>query len=204
MAMREGMDYPHDRLRYNWKLLMKNHPHDSICGCSIDAVHREMETRFEKSLEVSEQIVEDAKEFMASEIDTSFFGKYGKSAIPFVVWNTVGWNRTETTEVTLDLYKDDKDDLTQAYRELENFPLDEWRLINHKGKEIPCEIKDQGVQFGYILPEDAFRKRYMSRQVTVSFQTEIEAMGYRTFALVPGKKIAFEKESLITGQNRIQ
>ena len=103
MAMREGMDYPHDRLRYNWKLLMKNHPHDSICGCSIDAVHREMETRFEKSLEVSEQIVEDAKEFMASEIDTSFFGKYGKSAIPFVVWNTVGWNRTETTEVTLDL-----------------------------------------------------------------------------------------------------
>ena len=106
--------------------------------------------------------------------------------------------------MTLDLYKDDKDDLTQAYRELENFPLDEWRLINHKGKEIPCEIKDQGVQFGYILPEDAFRKRYMSRQVTVSFQTEIEAMGYRTFALVPGKKIAFEKESLITGQNRIQ
>ncbi|MGN0398774.1 MAG: hypothetical protein ACI4EO_01480 [Blautia sp.] len=26
MAMREGMDYPHDRLRYNWKLLMKKLP----------------------------------------------------------------------------------------------------------------------------------------------------------------------------------
>lgn len=29
-----------------WKLLLQNHPHDSICGCSIDEVHRENETRF--------------------------------------------------------------------------------------------------------------------------------------------------------------
>lgn len=25
-----------------WKLLLQNHPHDSICGCSVDAVHDEM------------------------------------------------------------------------------------------------------------------------------------------------------------------
>ncbi|KLD61623.1 hypothetical protein WP50_00825 [Lactiplantibacillus plantarum] len=40
-------DYPHDRLRYAWKLLLQNHPHDSICGCSVDEVHRvrlEMQT----------------------------------------------------------------------------------------------------------------------------------------------------------------
>ncbi len=35
-------------LEYLWKLLLKNQPHDSICGCSIDSVHREMETRFER------------------------------------------------------------------------------------------------------------------------------------------------------------
>ena len=27
---------------------MKNHPHDSICGCSVDEVHREMEARLDK------------------------------------------------------------------------------------------------------------------------------------------------------------
>ncbi|MCA0970587.1 hypothetical protein LCM20_08315 [Halobacillus litoralis] len=32
-------------LEDTWKLLLKNHPHDSICGCSIDDVHKEMETR---------------------------------------------------------------------------------------------------------------------------------------------------------------
>jgi len=36
------------RLDYLWKLLLQNHPHDSICGCSIDPVHKEMETRFQK------------------------------------------------------------------------------------------------------------------------------------------------------------
>ncbi|MGE5707251.1 MAG: hypothetical protein ACM3YO_02875, partial [Bacteroidota bacterium] len=29
-----------------WKTLLQNHPHDSICGCSVDEVHREMVTRF--------------------------------------------------------------------------------------------------------------------------------------------------------------
>ncbi|WP_404445653.1 hypothetical protein LG307_19795 [Sutcliffiella horikoshii] len=37
--------YPARYLEESWKLLMKNHPHDSICGCSLDEVHREMETR---------------------------------------------------------------------------------------------------------------------------------------------------------------
>ncbi|RMH57064.1 MAG: hypothetical protein D6679_08035 [Candidatus Hydrogenedentota bacterium] len=29
-----------------WNLLLENHPHDSICGCSIDAVHRDMLKRY--------------------------------------------------------------------------------------------------------------------------------------------------------------
>jgi len=28
-----------DELRTLWRMLLQNHPHDSICGCSIDAVH---------------------------------------------------------------------------------------------------------------------------------------------------------------------
>src|SRR5262249_32129083 len=36
-------------LEYAWKTLLQNHPHDSICGCSIDAVHEENLTRFERA-----------------------------------------------------------------------------------------------------------------------------------------------------------
>jgi len=37
-----------DELRDLWRMLLQNHPHDSICGCSIDAVHDvDMAPRFE-------------------------------------------------------------------------------------------------------------------------------------------------------------
>lgn len=35
---------------------MQNHPHDSICGCSVDEVNREIEARFAKSLQVAEEL----------------------------------------------------------------------------------------------------------------------------------------------------
>ncbi|MFN3432434.1 MAG: hypothetical protein ACK46X_21110, partial [Candidatus Sericytochromatia bacterium] len=48
IASLTGRAYPADLLRYGWKLLLQNHPHDSICGCSVDSVHRQMMTRFEQ------------------------------------------------------------------------------------------------------------------------------------------------------------
>ncbi len=33
-------------LELAWRVALENHPHDSICGCSIDRVHAQMETRF--------------------------------------------------------------------------------------------------------------------------------------------------------------
>ncbi|MFH0702761.1 MAG: glycoside hydrolase family 38 C-terminal domain-containing protein [bacterium] len=42
---------------YAWKLLLKNHPHDSICGCSIDEVHNEMEDRFNRLDQILEGLI---------------------------------------------------------------------------------------------------------------------------------------------------
>jgi len=44
-ALANIIAYPQHELDYSWKLLLKNHPHDSICGCSIDEVHDEMQAR---------------------------------------------------------------------------------------------------------------------------------------------------------------
>lgn len=48
--------YPEALLREAWRLLLLNHPHDSICGCSIDPVHREMMTRFEGSRQLGDDL----------------------------------------------------------------------------------------------------------------------------------------------------
>ncbi len=55
MASTLGEEYPHDMLLYSWKTLMKNHTHDSICGCSCDEVTAEMKTRFDKSRQAAEK-----------------------------------------------------------------------------------------------------------------------------------------------------
>ena len=35
-------------MRLAWRDLLRNHPHDSICGCSCDEVHRDMVVRYEQ------------------------------------------------------------------------------------------------------------------------------------------------------------
>jgi alpha-mannosidase len=52
-----GTLYPGGALGDAWKLLLQNHPHDSICGCSTDEVHREMVPRFEGVIQTGEQLL---------------------------------------------------------------------------------------------------------------------------------------------------
>jgi alpha-mannosidase len=48
--------YPSSYMQFLWKELMKNHPHDSICGCSQDAVHEHMMDRFKALNEAGEEL----------------------------------------------------------------------------------------------------------------------------------------------------
>jgi alpha-mannosidase len=47
-TLRGDAAYPQDDLRLAWRDLLRNHPHDSICGCSCDEVHRDMVVRYEQ------------------------------------------------------------------------------------------------------------------------------------------------------------
>jgi alpha-mannosidase len=47
-TLREEVPDPAANLRLVWRDLLRNHPHDSICGCSCDEVHRDMLVRYEQ------------------------------------------------------------------------------------------------------------------------------------------------------------
>jgi mannosylglycerate hydrolase len=55
---------PSDFLQYNWKLLMQNHPHDDICGCSTDGVHEDDEVRFRQVTELNQSLMVEQLESM--------------------------------------------------------------------------------------------------------------------------------------------
>jgi alpha-mannosidase/mannosylglycerate hydrolase len=47
-TLHTGEGCPSSDFRLAWRQLLKCHPHDSICGCSCDEVHRDMLVRYEQ------------------------------------------------------------------------------------------------------------------------------------------------------------
>jgi len=183
-----GKEYPHHLFTYAWKTLMQNHPHDSICGCSVDEVHREMVTRFDKSRHVTETIVDDSKLAIASAVNTSEFAKYGEDVLPFVVMNMTGWSRTGTVSIVLDaarLYLREGFTLEETSRRMKELDLSGRVLVDEEGNVLAYTMEDLGLQFGYDLPDDMFRQPYMCRRVQLTFQSaEVPALGLRSYAWV--------------------
>ena len=79
----QGEEYPQAFLWKSWEWLLQNHPHDSIGGCSIDAVHRQMETRFAWASEIAEEITSERFELLARRIDLSSLGEDEAALIVF-------------------------------------------------------------------------------------------------------------------------
>jgi len=61
LASTTGHQYPSSFLKASWKWLLRNQPHDSICGCSIDQTHEEMKTRYSWAESICEAVMKDAE-----------------------------------------------------------------------------------------------------------------------------------------------
>ncbi len=57
---RPGLRYPRGELRLAWRQLLRNHPHDSICGCSVDETHEDMAQRFRSALQIARRVADRA------------------------------------------------------------------------------------------------------------------------------------------------
>lgn len=189
-ASLQGEECPHHLFTYAWKTLMQNHPHDSICCCSVDEVHREMVTRFEKSRQVAEAIIEDRAEVLAARVDTSCFVRYPE-ALPFIVFNTSGWPKQGRITVELEVKRIPLSEGKPAeLRErLSRLPVSGGYVAAATGEAIEAVTEDLGVRFGYELPNNRFREPYYARVIRISFLSgSIPALGYSTFAWVPGRE----------------
>ena len=182
MAQVFGKTYPEDQMTYSWKKLMQNHPHDSICGCSVDEVNEEMKTRFAKSRQVADAIYEESVEYLTNKVNTAALPGDGEK-IPFVVWNTSGTAKTQVVEKEIHLFRDYNLFVWDGYEAAEQVELPAMVLRDADGNEVPAKIADAGIAFGYDLPDDRFRQPYMAKKVRVTFEAEVPALGYRTYYL---------------------
>ncbi|MBO0432437.1 alpha-mannosidase [Enterococcus sp. DIV0660C] len=202
MAYEFSGSYPHDQLDYAWKTLMQNHPHDSICGCSVDSVHREMITRFEKADEVGKFVAEEAMRQLAQVIDTS---EFPEDTYPFVVVNTAGTAKTGEAVIEIELErKKFAEGLPETlFKELEDAPAKSYHVENAQGEVIPATVSEATVRFDYDLPKDRFRIPYMEKVVTVTIPLEeMAAFSWETFTLAEGESPTITG-SMVNDQGRV-
>ena len=69
LAWMLGEEHPSGILNYAWRTLLQNHPHDSICGCSVDEVHDENMTRFARAQQAAEAVTVQALQWLARRAD---------------------------------------------------------------------------------------------------------------------------------------
>ncbi len=119
-----GQDYPAGEIEEAWKLLLENHPHDSICGCSTDDVHEEMVPRFESVLGTAEQLMKNQFERIAPSFGES---EEGDCATVVSVMNTLPVTRTEVVDRLILL-------------EPRCDPGGELTLVDEAGRPVACEI----------------------------------------------------------------
>jgi alpha-mannosidase len=103
-----------------WKYLLENQPHDSICGCSIDQVHREMVTRFDWAEQIAEEVTRQSLTTIAAQVDTASV-ESSQSRILLIVFNPLAGKRTDLVSASVQVPGG----------------LEEFVIVNERGQVIP-------------------------------------------------------------------
>ena len=174
-----------DQLTYAWKTLLQNAPHDSICGCSVDDVHREMEVRFAKVNQVGNFV----KTNLLNEWKGKLATQKAQSEHLFTVINTGLHNKVDTVSTIVDVAVCPFKELhpTEGFKKMATLTLPDYHVEDLDGHLVEAEIEDLGASFGYTLPKDKFRQPYIARQVRVTVPVHLAALSWTTFQLLEGK-----------------
>jgi mannosylglycerate hydrolase len=99
------INQPSTIIRQAWRMLMENHPHDSICGCSIDQVHDEMRVRFDQVKQIGEELTHQSLATLAAAVVTDRGPRMdsGKLSSAVVVFNPSSNPRTDLVNVEINL-----------------------------------------------------------------------------------------------------
>jgi mannosylglycerate hydrolase len=86
-----------------WKLLITNHPHDSICGCSIDETHADMGPRFDQVDQIGEELTIQALHTLTEKINTKPSETNQDAYAAVTVFNAAPVAVSEDVDISVDL-----------------------------------------------------------------------------------------------------
>ncbi|MCK4237642.1 MAG: hypothetical protein KAX33_00865 [Candidatus Lokiarchaeota archaeon] len=180
-----SFEYPKDYLWTGWTWLLKNHPHDSICGCSIDEVHQEMKTRFQWSEQIGNEILKDSFLEIVKQVKLDLTNE---KKIALFILNPLPWARRDITYF----------DLIFPTTIKSKFCPEPIKLTDLLGLEIPTQ--------NYLIEGQLRLTIERSKTYRFTFIADVPAMGYKVYFLSLGEKsktINKLRESSLNTKNNI-
>lgn len=139
-------------LRHAWELVLENAPHDSICGCSVDEVHRENSVRTERVLQLGDQLVRRA--LLRRGFDTRVHGAPAVETTRVVVFRPPsGSDRALPVEIDVIVAPD------RTVTE----------VTGPDGADVPVEVEDLGVRRSFEADLDLLPDSVEARVQRVRF-----------------------------------
>ncbi len=124
------------------KYLIQNHPHDSICGCSIDQVHRDMMYRFDQTRMIGDEIMKTVAGTLQGDLSSRQTGVFAPQAagddLVLRIFHPLPYEREETVTVTVNFPKN-------YHKYMEPFGYEgicSFKLYDAQGAEVPYGIVD--------------------------------------------------------------
>ncbi len=184
-----GESYPVELLRHAWRFLLQNHPHDSITGCSVDEVHREMMVRFASAGQTGQRLLNRAFGQLAG------VGAEESEDVYITVYNPSPYVRSEEVQGKAEMFLRLSNALIYEHMRREQFEDGE------AGRPLPTslELEDEhGVRVTAHLEKACVEKvmRYYTYTQPHEFYAhccyfrfvaeDVPPLGYKNYRVVPG------------------
>lgn len=169
-----GGRYEQNYLWLAWERLIQNHPHDSICGCSIDQVHREMIPRFDEAQQIADLLAYSAQEEIAARVN---YGELGEQAQPFTVFNPLAWTRTDVVRLRMNAHL--------------GIEPQTWVLKDPEGHEIPFQAQtvvdglEKAEAFSWLGVQGKPPHRSDQFSEITFVAQNVPGLGYKAYRLEP-------------------
>lgn len=134
-----GREYPHAMIKHAWKLLLQNHAQPSIGGLTLDEVHRQMLTRFERLDVLSRTLRDEAFVTLQGEAAKGIVGINGLSGsdVPrqegLRLYNPHPWEHMAAVEATFTLDVPANEEPVFSLLDEEGLPLSYEILSTERG-----------------------------------------------------------------------
>lgn len=176
-----GTENSHAFLDLAWRWLIQNHAHDSIGGCSIDQVHKDMAYRFDQSRLISKKLTKDATHRLAASIK----GDLAEDDLRVVVFNPLPRAFNHIAELTLQIPSD-----WPTFNEFFGFEAKPafW-IYDSDNQAVPYQRLAQAMnRVKSRIREIKFPEGYTTNDIRVALPLSIPAMGYASLRVQPGKR----------------